>query len=1118
MPNVEYENQSALSLSDYLGVQPFVGMTGAVPDCRQCSDAAITAGGTTLTSATAAWSSEEWGRGLAGKFIAVAGAGPGGEDLITTIRSFTDTGTLELSDAASTSVSGAACIWGTDNTQTLQEAFDTFAPLGVVLRLHFGSYLTGRLSIPSGLHLAGSGPSSSKLLFMPGASSNNYAMLEAAGIESATVTRSITLRDFGIDGLGGYSGDTYSWHGTQHMSLAFLFYVEDVLISNVRFENSNICCLAYGSCTRFTVKDCWFGDSLPGNVFSSIGYGTSFIDQNSRAYVYASGAMMQHENYGVTNASPSSDIKIFNNTFRGDISNGSCCKNGAASGREIQNVKVANNTIYVGGQRWNTAPTVLDAPSQLAGDTLGVEFWQGGDQNCFRKLNITGNTIECLVESETEAFAISVVGNCSKVAITGNTIVNCRAYGVEYISSDGVIAGNYLEKSVIAVTAFDGYTIQNIAITGNTLIDPTPSSYGTDNNYPSSAISLGISGAATGSAALKNVVVSGNTIRIDGGSATGISNVEGIRAECGSATADEMSNVKISSNVISGTGNSRERGIIVACSSSNNITKQITVEFNTISVVPEGIYIGAYVKNGRFWMNDIDTDTVTYPYNAASIDPTCTIGQHATDTLDRRNFNVPSIRMSDEDTQTVDGYGNIMLANVGSTPRFISSAPSDGSINLPNIIVLNSMQHGTQQGGYISVNSRYNGFPAWEQTSKKFTFTADSGTDVLTFTGDTTYEDYFANGSVVYVNTSGTLPNPLAENTAYYVIDKAPGSLRLSLTSGGSAVDITTAGSGTHYLMWSPYTVIEVLSPTLWGLRYGNSDNPTGGAEPGSPGISVIFPQHLEQLPVLGVAGPGLYCWLGPIYPDFDYGPGLRSCSGDPNGVLDGGHGMLAMDARSGGPHLWVKATGWGVLTGWVDLGPASGFWTASGADAIKTPYRVLLDDPSNSRGIGVTVTPTTNLNQIGTPAFSSTGFSVDYLGKTRVETLGVGTAAPSTSGNATINGTTILSALTASLPLKLNASKEVLSAKIDLGAAADITGTGLGDTQFLYWDATSGTVKSKTLTQADISDFDHTHSYGTLATDEEVDHTHTNPEGGNVGDGGQHTHGITSGSTGGVE
>ena len=56
-----------------------------------------------------------------------------------------------------------------------------------------------------------------------------------------------------------------------------------------------------------------------------------------------------------------------------------------------------------------------------------------------------------------------------------------------------------------------------------------------------------------------------------------------------------------------------------------------------------------------------------------------------------------------------------------------------------------------------------------------------------------------SNGDCIQVTTSaGDLPAGLAITTNYYVIDKTTDTFKVSTVPGGSAVDITDAGTGTH--------------------------------------------------------------------------------------------------------------------------------------------------------------------------------------------------------------------------------------------------------------------------------------------------------------------------------
>lgn len=80
-------------------------------------------------------------------------------------------------------------------------------------------------------------------------------------------------------------------------------------------------------------------------------------------------------------------------------------------------------------------------------------------------------------------------------------------------------------------------------------------------------------------------------------------------------------------------------------------------------------------------------------------------------------------------------------------------------------------------------------------TGNSADFTAATN-DVITSNGHG-----LQNGDMVNFDTSGTLPAGLASYTTdalYYVIERATNTFKVSLTLGGSAVDITSTGSGTH--------------------------------------------------------------------------------------------------------------------------------------------------------------------------------------------------------------------------------------------------------------------------------------------------------------------------------
>jgi len=77
--------------------------------------------------------------------------------------------------------------------------------------------------------------------------------------------------------------------------------------------------------------------------------------------------------------------------------------------------------------------------------------------------------------------------------------------------------------------------------------------------------------------------------------------------------------------------------------------------------------------------------------------------------------------------------------------------------------------------------------------SLKDVLSVDITTDVITMTA----AHGWAVNTQVMIQSSGTLPTPLVADTIYYVTAPGGSDLKLALTSGGAAIDLTSAGSGT---------------------------------------------------------------------------------------------------------------------------------------------------------------------------------------------------------------------------------------------------------------------------------------------------------------------------------
>ena len=112
---------------------------------------------------------------------------------------------------------------------------------------------------------------------------------------------------------------------------------------------------------------------------------------------------------------------------------------------------------------------------------------------------------------------------------------------------------------------------------------------------------------------------------------------------------------------------------------------------------------------------------------------------------------------------------------------------------------------------YLAKGRKYG---AW--ISENFLFTASPITDRLTTGSNHNWE----NGAMVRVSTTGTLPTGLAAATTYFVVQKNSGTFKLSATRGGSAIDITGAGTGFHTVTrYTGYTTTDFIEQPVYVIE-----------------------------------------------------------------------------------------------------------------------------------------------------------------------------------------------------------------------------------------------------------------------------------------------------------
>lgn len=114
-----------------------VKLYGAKGDAIQLDDGAITSADATFTSASATFTIDD-----VGKVMHIEGAGASGGYLTTTIASFTSATEVELTDTASTTVTGAVSLYGTDDTSAIQDTINAVdAQLGGTVFIPNGNYI-----------------------------------------------------------------------------------------------------------------------------------------------------------------------------------------------------------------------------------------------------------------------------------------------------------------------------------------------------------------------------------------------------------------------------------------------------------------------------------------------------------------------------------------------------------------------------------------------------------------------------------------------------------------------------------------------------------------------------------------------------------------------------------------------------------------------------------------------------------------------------------------------------------------------------------------------------------------------------------------------------------------
>ena len=159
----------------------------------------------------------------------------------------------------------------------------------------------------------------------------------------------------------------------------------------------------------------------------------------------------------------------------------------------------------------------------------------------------------------------------------------------------------------------------------------------------------------------------------------------------------------------------------------------------------------------------------------------------------------------------------------------------------------------------------------WGRGAAHSTFTVDTATDELISVAHGLAVD-----AVVYFNTSGTMPGGITADTKYFVISITADRFKISITKGGAAIDIISAGSGTHSI-YDGFLVPDFRGRTPLGAdNMGGAsadrvtDSQADNLGQGAGAESNTLPNHLHSGSAAHTAtngqgdiqGSGNFAWL----------------------------------------------------------------------------------------------------------------------------------------------------------------------------------------------------------------------------------------------------------------
>jgi len=181
--------------------------------------------------------------------------------------------------------------------------------------------------------------------------------------------------------------------------------------------------------------------------------------------------------------------------------------------------------------------------------------------------------------------------------------------------------------------------------------------------------------------------------------------------------------------------------------------------------------------------------------------------------------------------------------------------------------------------------------------------TADAATDVFTWTGSN-----LVNGTqIMFTNSGGALPSGISAGVRYFTVSGTANTFKVSATSGGAAIDITTNGTGTH---------------TAYAGGFGIQFDDDSGAPPYVSALSIVD-SGVNSGTVTFDSTTDIMTWTNVVLTNnrtitfTNSGGALPSplVAGTTYYVINGTTGSCQLSATSGGAAINLTTNGTGTTT-----------------------------------------------------------------------------------------------------------------------------------------------------------------------------------------------------------